>query len=253
MKGEKKSKLQRAYLGKLSSLLSSSEQSYLYNAFLEGNTKILRMSRYESSAFDTSWIDNIESVIFDLGEIINAPKITTVEEGSIVPIELAKKINGESARHLASHTQYIKDVLPTGDVIPSKILSFSGEDFLFTYENRFIATFVRKLVSFVEMRYEFMEKYIPLHKEEALLVKNRSHVDGATVEIETKIKVTSLTEDVEAETARKALERIKIVREYLLYYFTSPFMQKMKSERNVRQPIHLTNIIRKNPKYHKCY
>ena len=253
MAEDNKQKLYAKYLGKTSTVIDSPVAASIHEGFLKANTKVLRLSRYESSAFDTTWISVIEDILFDLGEIINAPKLVTVEEGNIVPVELAKKIKGESVQHLASHTQYIKDVDKYNNVIPSKIMSFSNEDWLYTYENRFIATFVRRLMLFIEKRYEFVEQYIPLHKEEAMVIRSKAKIDGAEVEIESKIKVTALSEDPEADAARRAAERIETVRTYIMYYFGSPFMQKMKTERDVRKPILMTNILRKNPKYHRCY
>ena len=249
-----KKKLYERYIKTVTPLLSSSPlHGDMAEAFAKGKTKVLRVSRYESSAFDTSWVDVIEDVLFDLGEIIKVPRTITKEEGGLVPVELAKKINSESVQHLASHTQYVKSVEANGDVIPSKILSFENEDFLYTYENRFIATLIRRLVLFIEKRYEFIQAYIPLHKQELLYVKTSTTIAGEEVEIETRIKSKAECDDPAAKTAAIVAERIRKMREYILYYFSSPFMKKMKNERDVRKPIIMTNILRKNVRYHKCY
>ena len=76
-----------------------------------------------SSFFNDEWIRKIEDCIYELGQIVNNPLEVTTTEGNIVPVELAKKINYESIQHLASHTQYIKDIDEEGNVVPSKILS----------------------------------------------------------------------------------------------------------------------------------
>ena len=211
------------------------------------------MDRLRTSAFDSSWIDTIEDVIFDLGSIIANPRSNTKVEGSITPVELARKITSESVQHLASHTQYIKEVDEYGNVIPSKLLSMYAEDDLHTYENRFIATFVRRLMLFISKRYEYITKYAELRNEEVLFFKNYSVVDGADVEIETKIKVSYKNEDEEAVRNSKYIDRIIQTRQYILYFYNSPFMKALKNEKDVRNPIIQTNIIRKNPKYHHCY
>ena len=54
--------------------------------------------------------------------------------------------------------KYIKEVDEYGNVIPSKLLSMYADDDIHTYENRFIATFIRKLVLFVEKRFEYIDK-----------------------------------------------------------------------------------------------
>ena len=248
-----KKKLYDRYLARLKPLLSSPLHGEMAEAMHQGKTEVLRMSRFESSAFDTSWIDVVEDILMDLGEIINAPRTVTKEAGSLVPVELAKKISAESVQHLASHTQYVKNIDEQGNVVPSKIMSFSNDDFLFTYENRFIATFIRRLVLFVEKRYAFVQAYIPLHKEEVMMVKTKAMIGDEEVEIQTRIKTKRPSEDPSAAKAEAIASRIKAMREYILYYYASPFMHKMKNERDVRKPILMTNILRKNVRYHKCY
>ena len=225
----------------------------IFNAFLNGKNSYLRLTRSESSHFDPSWIKVIEDCLYDLGEIVNNPRQVTKTQSDVVPVELAKKINGESVMHLASHTQFIKDVEENGDVIPKKILSHYNEDDIHTYENRFIATFIRRLVLFIQKRYDFVLKTIPDYVDEVMIIKNTSYINGQTVEIETKIRVKKESDDDVSLAAKAYAERIKTMMEYVVYYYNSPFMRQMKTERDVRKPILQTNIIRKNPKYRKCY
>lgn len=246
-------KLYNKYLTKMNSLIVTDEIAHYLKGISKGTNKYMRVDRVESSAFDDSWIDQIENVIMDLGDIVANPRQNTKTVSDITPIELAKKINNESVIHLASHTQFIKEVTEGGDVIPSKILNISHDDDIHTYENRFIATFIRKLLLFVEKRYEYVAKFAPLKDEEVLFVKNQSVIDGSEVEIETKIKVKTPKEDVQGVKASSYLKRIESIREYVLYFYSSSFMKQFKNERDVRNPILQTNIIRKNLKYHHCY
>ena len=246
-------KINRRYHSSIKALTRGAREKEILDSLSNGKNSYLRLDRVESSAFDRTWIEEIENVIFDLGEIIANPKQVTKDEGNIVPIELARKINAESVQHLASHTQYIKEIDDYGNVIPSKVLSIIADDDIRTYENRFIATFVRRLVLFIEKRYEIVSKFAELHDEEILYFKNKSFVDGATVEIETKIKVSHKSDDELSLKSNAYVERIKQMREYILYFYSSDFMKKLKTEKDVHNPILQTNIIRKNPKYHHCY
>ena len=246
-------KLFSKYLAKMNQLNKDKNVETFYDAFLNGKNSYIRLSRKGSSKFDPSWIDVIEDVLYDLGTIINNPREVTKVEGNITPIELAKKVNGESVQHLASHTQFIKEIDENGNVIPSKILSHQNVEDIHTYENRFIATFIRQLVLFVEKRYEYIKNNMNLQRDEVLFVKNKTLVNGQEVEIETKITIKQDENDESAVNAREYIERIKNIREYVTYYYSSPFMKAMKTEKNVRRPILQTNIIRKNPKYHHCY
>lgn len=245
--------INRAYQSRMKTLIKGKHEQEIFDSLKNGKNSYLRLDRLASSSFDKSWIDTIEDVIFDLGFIIANPRSNTKIEGSLTPVELARKINSESVQHLASHTQYIKEVDEYGNVIPSKLLSMYAEDDLHTYENRFIATFVRRLMLFISKRYEYITKYAELRNEEVLYFKNYSVVDGADVEIETKIKVSYKNEDEEEVKNSKYIDRIIQTRQYILYFYNSPFMKALKNEKDVRNPIIQTNIIRKNPKYRHCY
>lgn len=240
------------YLEKLDSI-KEPRYSFMKEDFANGQYSYLRMKFKGSSVFNPIWIDRIEDCIYELDQITNNPREVTTSEGSVVPIELAKKVNYESVQHLASHSQYIKDISESGDVIPAKILGFYNKEELHTYENRFIATFIRRLTLFIDKRYEFIKKTVNLDEKEIMYVKNKCIVDGNEVEVETKITVTRALEDDLTVAARDYINRIFKLKEYVGYYYNSPFMKEFKTEKNVRKPIVLTNILRKNPLYRKCY
>ena len=225
----------------------------IYRSLLYGKNTYLMMTRRGSSSFDPRWIDVIEDCLYELGQIINRPKEEQKSEGEITPIELAKKVNAESVQHLASHTHLIKEVKESGDIVPSKILSHFNKEDLHTYENRFIATFIRRLVLFIEKRYQFIIDQINLKKDEVMMIKNHSIVNGEEVEIETKITVHKDDNDASSIDAKSFIDRISQVRDYVNFYYNSPFMKELKTDKDVRRPIIQTNIIRKNPLYKKCY
>ena len=198
----------KQYLEKYDSL-KDQRFSLLNKDIHNGEFNYLRMKFKGSSIFNPEWIFRIEDCMHELDQIVNNPREVTTSEGSIVPIELARKINYESVQHLASHSQYVKEVTDEGDVIPAKILGLHNKEELHTYENRFIATFIRHLVLFIDKRYEYIKKTISLDEKEIMYVKNKSLVDGQEVEIETKITVTRVLEDDLSVAARDYIERIK--------------------------------------------
>ena len=253
MKRNSLKQINKRYHADMKRIIKGERESDIFASLAHGKNSYLRLDRLESSSFDRRWIDMIEDVIFDLGDIIANPKLNTKVEGNLVPVELARKTNAESVQHLASHTQYIKEVDEYGNVIPSKLLSMVADDDIKTYENRFIATFVRRLVLFIEKRYEFVSKFAELHDEQVLYFKNKSTVDGDVVEIETKIKITHKSDDKISLESNAYVQKIKELRDYILYFYSSPFMKQLKTEKDVHNPIIQTNIIKKNPKYHHCY
>lgn len=252
-KGSKEQQIYQEYTDSVSNLLSDKEARGIFDALKSGKTTYMRVDRVESSSFDLSWIEMIEQTIPSLGDIILNPRLNTKDAQDIVPVELAKKTNADSVKHLASHSQYVKEIQDDGDVIPNKILNIEHEDDYKTYENKFIATLIRYLVLFVEKRYQFIKNYATLHDHETLFFKNKSNVKGSNVEIETKVKVISQKHDTVAVNNSKYIKRIEEIRRVVLYFYNSKFMKMFKTEKNVRTPILQTNIIRKNIKYHQCY
>ena len=242
----------KLYLDKVGSL---KEQRYLLmnQDIYRGQTSYLRMKFKGSSIFNPEWIRRIEDCIYELDQITNNPREVTTTEGSVMPIELAKKINYESVQHLASHSQFIKEITDEGDVIPAKILGLYNKEEIHTYENRFIATFIRRLTLFIDKRYEFIKKTVTLDEKEVMYVKNNAVVDGKDVEIETKITVRRDLQDDLTIAAKEYIARIDKLKEYIGYYYNSLFMKQFRTEKDVRRPIILTNILRKNPLYRKCY
>ena len=227
--------------------------SLMANDLLKGQNSYFRMKFKGSSIFNPTWIKKIEDCLYELGQIINNPREVTTQEGNVIPIELAKKINGESVQHLAAHTQYIKEITDSGDVVPAKILGQFNKEEIHTYENRFIATFIRRLVLFVGKRYEFIKNIVNLDEKDVMYVHNKSIVNGQEVEIETKISVKRQTNDDLAVAARDYIARIEKLQEYVSYYYRSPFMKEFRTEKDVKKPIVMTNVLRKNPLYSKCY
>jgi hypothetical protein len=249
----KEKELYQQYAAKVSELLSDEDAKKIFDSLSAGKNSYMRIDRVESSSYDSSWIDMIESCIPDLGTIINNPRLTTKETQDLVPVELARKTNSDSVKHLASHTQFIKDITDSGDVIPNKVLNIGSDDEIKTYENKFIATLLRRLVLFIEKRYEFIKRYATLHDHEILFFKNESEIGESTVSIETKIKVVSPKTDPISLSNTKYVQRIEQMRQFIFYFYNSKFMKAFKTEKNVRNPILQTNIIRKNPQYHHCY
>ncbi len=231
------------------------EAKEIYSGIENGSNSFLRVKRTENTNFDLTWIRIIEDTIPALDEIIKNPRINTKNVSNIVPIELAKKTNSESIRHLSSHSQFVKEIDEQGNVIPNKILNIETEDNYLTYENKFIATLIRRLVLFVEKRYEYIEKYSPLRDYEVLYVKNKSIINGVEYTIESKVISSKISENTNDKQVASTtfMKKISFIRKYVKYFYSSQFMKMFKNEKNVRSPILQTNIIRKNPRYRKCY
>lgn len=246
-------KLQRSYVKKTSSLYSKNEGKEVFDMLSKGENKYLKLNRMETSSMDMTWIKRIEDCLGPIGEIVQNPKKTIQTLTEVVQVEKVKKIGTETVQHLSSHTQFIKTVDENGNVTPSKLLNVFNDDYYAIYENKFIATLLRHLIVFVEKRYEFVMQQAKMTDVSLLWAKNRTQVGDAVIEIETKVRYSQPAEQAAADKLKGYIKQIKDIRKYLKFYMRSEFMNILRREKDVRNPILQTNIIRKNPKYHKCY
>ena len=79
--------INKSYHARMKQLLKGAHEREIFESLSAGKNSYLRLDRLESSSFDKSWIEIIEGVIFDLGDIIANPRQNTKTEGSIVPVE----------------------------------------------------------------------------------------------------------------------------------------------------------------------
>lgn len=204
-------------------------------------------------ADDETWISMVMDIIPRLEKITRVPKMNIKNIGNVVPVELSRRINSESVQHLASHSQFVKEVKANGDIVPSKILNVEAQDDFKLYENRFVMTLISRLFIFVEKRYDYILKYAPLKDYETLYIKNKSKFNGGELETETKVSFSRNSVDKNNTDSYDYFKKILFIRKYARYFMASDFMKLFVHEKDIRLPIVQTNVIRKNPDYHACY
>ena len=225
----------------------------VYDAVKAGKNTILRVDRTETSDLDLTWVKRIEDCIPQLTTIVTNPRKIIQVLSEVVQIEKARKVTPESVVHLASHTQFVKTIDEAGNVTPSKILNVYNDDNIKIYENKFVATLIRRLYLFVEKRYDFILHNATMKDVSLLYYKNQTTIDDNEIQVETRVRFAKPSESDNRDKITAYLRRINEIRKYLSYYNHTEFMRIMRSERDVRNPILQTNIIRKNPTYRKCY
>ena len=225
--------------------------NYILGRVKGGQKTIFNKTQSEIRNFDMSFLDNIESVYPAILKIMRDPKKTIRYESEVVPVEKAKKTNSETVRHLASHTQFIKQVT-NDNVIPSKVLTTFSEDEIAIYENRFIKTLVKRLEQFIERRYEVMKVSLESFETEKLNVNNVFLVSGQEVTINLDIAIKNdLTADV--ETTKEQYNRLLQVRQDVQGLKGTEFMRALAKAKDVLPPIMKTNIILHNPDFRLAY
>ena len=254
---QKLTSAQKAYLARMKNLISSSSafQSLLLEVRQQGKNYIRQTERLESKQFDSKFVDELEKGFDAIDTIIANPRTFIKDEPELVEAGLAKKINAQSITHLASHTQFVHSVDKKGNVTPEKILTIHAEIDTQIYENRFVMTLIKKCSLFIEKRFNFIKDHGETLDSDLILIKSQSNIDGAKYEIDSRIKVSSPSKDNgNKEKNEDTLRRLSVLRERCSYLMRSPFMvNDMAGAKDVANPIHMTNMIVKNPHYHAAY
>ncbi len=253
---QKLTNAQRAYLARIKNLVSSSSsfQSLLLQVRQQGKNYVRQTERLESKQFDSKFVDELEKGFDAIEHVIANPRTFIKDEPELVEAGLAKKINSQSITHLASHTQFVHSVDEKGNVTPEKILTIHAEIDVQIYENRFVMTLIKKCSLFIEKRFNFIKDHGETLDSDLLLIKSTSNIDGAKYEVDSRIKVSSPSkDDGNKEKNEEILKRLATLRERCAYFMHSPFMAQMAGAKDVANPIHMTNMIVKNPYYHGAY
>lgn len=234
-------------------LESDAYYQYLFELIEGSENSLQQTNRILHKEVDEKWLQKVEEGIVAIDAVINKPRRFIASNEVVVPIELAKKITAGSVRHLSQNTQYISDIRD-GQIMPSKILNVTTEESFNLYENRFIATLIKKLVYFIDKRTDIIFWSTGDEKESLLKVDSLVEDDYEEIEYSLQIRVKNKKSYLETdEQHMEVFKRIDRVRRIVMEYNRCAFMQVMAGTPDVRAPIQKTNLLMKDPNYKKCY
>ncbi len=224
------------------------------NVLKSGDTTLYQKERRERRVFDDSWMTSVEEAIPVIDRITRSPRENLKKVQQVVPVERAKRIDQDTIRHLAAHSENIKSINRRGEVIPSKVMTTYNESDFGTYENRFIKTLVDKLYIFIEKRYDLIVKKLHTEYVNFLNIKSQAEWNNANIEFDVTLKINqNLSEDEVDRKNQELFDRMTHIRTNITNFKMSNFMNDMKQFPPVSPPIMKTNIIIKNSDFRTCY
>ncbi len=224
------------------------------NVLKSGNTSLYQKERRERRIFDDSWMTAVEEAIPVIDKVTRSPRENLKQFQMVLPVERAKKTDKDTIRHLASNTQFIKEIDAQGNVTPSKVLTTFYESDLGTYENRFLKTLVDKLFIFIEKRYDLMVKKMHTEYVNYFTVKSELQWESAAIDYDITLKINQQLPEDEIDIKNQELfDRMTNLRTAITNYKMSNFMNQMKEFNPVTPPIMKTNLLTKNPDFKVCY
>lgn len=220
---------------------------FFIDAMRAGSSTVNVSRKTIHKTIEGQWMSAIEAVLPTLDYVVRNYSIGMQEREEVMPIERSKKINNRSIRHLAQHTDYIKDITEDS-ITPSKILNVFNEETLNTYENKFVNTLVQRLYTFVDKRY-------------VVLSGSGLTQTGVGVEFDSKFKFgksegklslkIEVSDPIDNPEENDSLARLEKMRSAVIRLMNSPFIKEMGNE-YIRPPVMRTNAISKNKYLREC-
>lgn len=225
---------------------------FLFNELQQGEKTIYNKTVRETKIFDGNFLDVVIGAYPSLLKICRDPKKTLAYMQEIVAMEKAKKVDSESIRHLASHTQYIRDINEQNEVIPSKILSTYAEDNIGIYENRFIKSLINRVIVFLDTRLKLMDENLESISADEIRYKNNIKLSHRKIDLEMNIKISNEILD-ETQKARELFDKTKNALDKYRALKGTGLYQAVAKLKDVVPPIMKTNIILHNPDFKIAY
>ncbi len=225
---------------------------FLFNELQQGEKTIYNKTVRETKIFDGNFLDVVIGAYPSLLKICRDPKKTLAYMQEVVAMEKAKKVDSESIRHLASHTQYIRDINEQNEVIPSKILSTYAEDNIGIYENRFIKSLINRVIVFLDTRLKLMDENLESISADEIRYKNNIKLSHRKIDLEMNIKISNEILD-ETQKARELFDKTKNALDKYRALKGTGLYQAVVKLKDVVPPIMKTNIILHNPDFKISY
>lgn len=225
---------------------------FLFNELQQGEKTIYNKTVRETKIFDGNFLDVVIGAYPSLLKICRDPKKTLAYMQEVVAMEKAKKVDSKSIRHLASHTQYIRDINEQNEVIPSKILSTYAEDNIGIYENRFIKSLINRVIVFLDTRLKLMDENLESISADEIRYKNNIKLSHRKIDLEMNIKISNEILD-ETQKARELFDKTKNALDKYRALKGTGLYQAVAKFKDVVPPIMKTNIILHNPDFKIAY
>ena len=205
---------------------------------------------------DLEWLETIEEALPYMDEAIRQSRSFIEQRDEIVSIEKVKKVNTQSIRHLAQHTNMIAKVEDNGDVKPDRILNIFYESSFAIYENRFLYTLLGKLNDFVEKRYNDLrskDERIEIKYGINKTVRRKNKLSKMSLEFEYKSQADTRKVDIKEDVSHlSGYDRVLRIRRIISDFYSLTLIKNLRGVELVKPPIIQTNLLTKNVNFRNC-
>jgi len=226
---------------------------FFMDAIAHADNQFQFSNRKTEKTVDLDWVDAIEDTLPAFQSIIGNPRNIIKEDELIVNVANAKKAGADVVRHLAQHAGLVEKFdEETGDVRPSRLMQKYREDTWGLYENRLVFTTMETAFQFVKIRHDAL--FSAMSDDFGAKLKVNSTMETATEMVHMDLFLHIKETDSALETDDKNTDvfaRISKIYRVLGMLMNTQFAQQMAKLTRVRGAITKTNVLKKNPNYHK--
>lgn len=224
---------------------------FLFKELRTGSKTLYNKSIKETKIFERSFVDILKGAYPSLFKICKDPRKSLVYDQEVVPMEKAKKVDSDSIRHLASHTQYIKSIKEE-EVIPSKILTTYADEYLGVYENRFIKTLINRVNIFLDKRLKTLEENLESVEADEIRYKNNVKLEKTNIDLEINLRISKQLIE-ETKSAQALYDEIKELSDKYRGLKGTELYKATALMSDVLPPIMKTNVILHNADFKIAY
>ncbi len=234
--------------------LGSSEfYGYFMDAVSKADNQIQFSNRRLEKTVDIKWVGAVESSLQAFQTIINNPRRVIQEEELIVNVANAKRGGSDVVQHLAQHASLVEKFdEKTNEVRPGRVMQKFREDAYGQYENRLVFTALDMAYTFVKIRHDALLSAMSDEFGAKLKVQTNMESDGEAVHMDMFLHINQTDAPLETDSKNAdEFSRISRIYRVLSMYMNTAFAQEMAKAPKVKGSIVKTNVLKKNPSYHR--
>ena len=226
---------------------------FFMDAISRADNQFQFSNRKMEKTVDLDWVDAIEDALPAFQSIVSNPRNIIREDELIVNVANAKKAGADVVRHLAQHAELVEKFdQQSGDVRPSRLMQKYREDTVGLYENRLVFTTLELAYQFVKIRHDAL--FSAMSDEFGAKLKVDSTMETATelVHLDMFLHIKETESAIETDDKNgETFARISKIYRILGMLMHTQFAQQMAKLARIKGAITKTNVLKKNPFYHK--
>ena len=194
---------------------------------------------------EDDWIEAIEQGLEHIGKAIAQERQFILSNGEVVPIEKVKAVSRETVVHLSKHSNFLKKVKDSRDIMPEKLYTVERLSDFAVYENRFLYMLLCYLKDFITYR---LNKIIDLTNKYSgsMRMKKTVNADGRKLCFEASLD-EEIFNDVLVSERNPVKDKIAVINGLLstvMIYLATPLMEEAGKAAKLHPPITETNVLR---------